>query len=173
MKFAFRQAGLSLDYISQEILRRWTKVLGVASFSYHVPGPTALRIWPTATLDVQGDVIHTGRRTGTEQIARVIRTLREAYDEVRKDNPSRSLWVPIYRVRAAACYRLLIADTVFDRALTQLLRNDLDLDIPFGVNIDPAQYGNVPPTELPLRVETSRGARNYYSMSLVPRREKE
>ena len=173
VKFAFRQAGISLDYISQEILRRWTRVLGVASFSYHVPGPTALRIWPTATLDAKGDVIHARRRTGTEQVTRVITTLREAYDEVRRDNPSRSLWVPIYRVRAAACYRLLIPDTVFDRALIMLLRNDLDLDVPFGVNIDPAQYGNVPPTELPLRVETSRGIGNYYSMSLVPRREKE
>lgn len=172
VKFAFRRAGLSLDYISQEILRRWTKVLGVANFSYHVPGPTALRIWPTATLDVQGDVIHTRRKTGTKQVARVVGALREAYDDVRKDNPSRSLWVPIYRVRAAACYRLLIPDTVFDRALIRLLRNDLDLDTPFGVNIDPAQYGNVPPTELPLQVETSRGVRNYYSMSLVPRRDR-
>ena len=100
-------------------------------------------------------------------------TLREAYDQVRKDDPSRSLWVPIYRVRAAACYRLLIPDAVFDRALIKLLRGDQEVDVPYGVNIDPAQYGNVPPTELPLRVETSRGVRNYYSMSLVPRREKE
>lgn len=173
VRFAFRQSGLSLDYISQEILRRWTKVLGVASFSYHVPGPMALRIWPTASLNVRGDSIHTRRRTGSEQVTRVVATLREAYDEVRKDNPSGSLWVPIYRVRAAACYRLLIPDTVFDRAMIKLLRNDLEIDVPFGVNIDPAQYGNVPPTELPLQVETSRGVRHYYSMSLVPRREKE
>ena len=173
VKFAFRQSGISLDYISQEILRRWTKVLAVASFSYHVPGPTALRIWPTATFDVRADGIHMRRRTGSEQVARVVASLREAYDEVRKDNPSGSLWVPIYRVRAAACYRLSIPDTVFDRAMIKLLRNDLDIDVPFGVNIDPAQYGNVPPTELPLQVETSRGVRNYYSMSLVPRREKE
>lgn len=173
VRLAFRRAGLSLDYISHEILRRWTKVLGVASFSYHVPGPTALRIWPTATLDVRGDAIHTRRRTGTDQITRVVGILRAAYDEVRKDNPSGSLWVPIYRVRAAACYRLLIPDTVFDRAMIKLLRNDPDVDVPFGVNIDPAQYGNVPPTELPLQVETARGVQNYYSMSLVPRREKE
>ena len=173
VKLAFRQTGLSLDYISHEVLRRWTKVLGVASFSYHVPGTTALRIWPTATIEVRDGVIHTRRRTGTEHVARVIATLRTAYDEVHKDNPSRSLWVPIYRVRAAACYRLLIPDTVFDRALIQLLQHDMELDVPFGVNIDPAQYGNVPPTELPLRVETPRGVRNYFSMSLVPRREKE
>ena len=173
VKFAFHQCGISLDYISQEILRRWTKVLGVTSFSYHVPGPTALRIWPTATLEVKGGTVLARRRTGSDQIARVIATLREAYDEVRKDDPSRSLWVPIYRVRAAACHRLLIPDALFDRALIGLLKGDLDVDFPYGVNIDPAQYGNVPPTEIPLRVETSRGVRNYYSMSLVPRREKE
>ena len=171
VKFTFHQCGISLDYISQEILRRWTKVLGVASFSYHVPGPTALRIWPTATLDVKGDTVLARRRTGSEQIDRVVTTLREAYEEARKDDPSRSLWVPIYRVRAAACYRLLIPDAVFDRALIKLLQNDLEVDVPYGVNIDPAQYGNVPPTELPLRVETSRGIRNYYSMSIVLQRE--
>ena len=173
VKFAFHQCRISLDYISQEVLRRWTKVLGVASFSYHVPGPTALRIWPTAALDLKGDMVSARRRTGSEKVAQVVTTLREAYDQVRKDDPSRSLWVPIYRVRAAACYRLLIPDAVFDRALIKLLRGDKEVDVPYGVNIDPAQYGNVPPTELPLRVETSRGVRNYYSMSLVPRREKE
>ena len=173
VKFAFHQCRISLDYISQEVLRRWTKVLGVASFSYHVPGPTALRIWPTAALDLKGDMVSARRRTGSEMVAQVVTTLREAYDQVRKDDPSRSLWVPIYRVRAAACYRLLIPDAVFDRALIKLLRGDQEVDVPYGVNIDPAQYGNVPPTELPLRVETSRGVRNYYSMSLVPRREKE
>ena len=173
VKLAFHQCRISLDYISQEVLRRWTKVLGVASFSYHVPGPTALRIWPTAALDLKGDTVSARRRTGSEKVAQVVTTLREAYDQVRKDDPSRSLWVPIYRVRAAACYRLLIPDAVFDRALIKLLRGDQEVDVPYGVNIDPAQYGNVPPTELPLRVETSRGVRNYYSMSLVPRREKE
>ena len=173
VKFAFHQCGVSLDYISQEILRRWTKVLGVASFSYHVPGPTALRIWPTADLDVVGGMVTARRRTGSKLVTQVVTTLREAYDQVRKDDPSRSLWVPIYRVRAAVCYRLLIPDAVFDHALIGLLRGDVEYDVPYGVNIDPAQYGSIPPTELPLRVETSRGLRNYYSMSLVPRREKE
>ena len=173
VKFAFQQCGVSLDYISQEILRRWTKVLGVASFSYHVPGPTALRIWPTATLDVERGKVTARRRTGHDYVTQVIAILGEAYDQVRKDDPSRSLWVPIYRVRASMCCRLLIPDAVFDRALIRLLKGDVEMQAPYGVNIDPAQYGNVPPTELPLRVETARGVRNYYSMSLVPRREKE
>ena len=66
-----------------------------------------------------------------------------------------------------------LQDAVFDRALIRLLQGDLEIDVPYGINIDPAQYGKVPPTELPLRVETPRGIRNYYSMSLVPRRDKE
>ena len=37
VKFAFARRGVSIDYISHEILRRWTKELGVANFSYHVP----------------------------------------------------------------------------------------------------------------------------------------
>ena len=173
VKYAFHQCGVTLDYISQEILRRWTKVLGVASFSYHVPGATALRIWPTADLDLDGDTVSARRRTGNEHVGRVVEILREAYERVRIDDPSKSLWVPIYRVRAAACHRLLIPDAVFDRALINALQGDLGPDVPYGVNIDPVQYGNVPPTELPLRVETPRGLRNYYSMSLVPLREKE
>ena len=173
VKLAFHQCGVSLDYISQEILRRWTKVLGIASFSYHVPGQTALRFWPTAVLDVDGKNVAARRRTGSEQVNQVVTILHEAYEQVRRDDPSRSLWVPIYRVRAAACHRLLIPDAVFDRALIKLLQRDMKMDVPYGVNIDPAQYGNVPPTELPLRIETSRGVRNYYSMSLVPQQNKE
>ena len=173
VKFAFHQCGVSLDYISQEILRRWTKVLGIASFSYHVPGLTALRFWPTAVLKVDDKTVVAHRRTGNEQVNQVVTILREAYDQVRRDDPSRSLWVPIYRVRAAACNRLLIPDAVFDHALIKLLQGDMKTGVPYGVNIDPAQYGNVPPTELPLRIETSRGVRNYYSMSLVPQQNKE
>ena len=47
VSFAFRRAGLPLDYISHEILRRWTKDLGVANFSYHVPAAPALRRPPS------------------------------------------------------------------------------------------------------------------------------
>lgn len=48
VSFAFKQAGVKLDYISLEILRRRTRVLGVANFSYYVPGPPTLRLWATA-----------------------------------------------------------------------------------------------------------------------------
>ena len=37
VKFAFAQRGIAIDYISHQIVRRWTKELGVANYSYHVP----------------------------------------------------------------------------------------------------------------------------------------
>lgn len=171
VKFAFGRCGIPIDYISQEILRRWTKELGVANFSYHVPGFNALRLWPTAVLEVTSDGVQAQRRGGEEFLDQASALLAEAYEQVRREDHSRSLWVQIYKVRAAVCWRLRVPDAVFDRALAETLVGKRGGDLPFRVNVDPAQYGNVPPSELPLRVETARGIRNYYTMSLVPRRE--
>ena len=170
---AFGRCSITLDYISQEILRRWTKVLGVVNFSYHVPGRPGLRYWSTATLDIVDDTLIARRRTGREHSEHVVAHLKDAYDLVRREDVSRSLWVPIYRVRAAVCSQLLIPDAVFDRALIGMLEGATEPLPPFSVNVDPAQYGTVPPTELPLRVQTSHGLRNYYSMSLIPKTKKE
>jgi hypothetical protein len=82
-----------------------------------------------------------------------------------------SMWVPIYIVRAHVCWRLRIADAVFDRALFEFLVGERGADLPFRLNLDPAQYGSVPPTELPLRIEHSGQSKTYYSLSLVPHRE--
>jgi hypothetical protein len=98
----------------------------------------------------------------------VLDVLGRAYDTARREDVSAALWVPIYRVRAAACWELKLRDEEFDAALEGLLRANLQSsDLPFGVNVDPAMYGNVPPSERPLRVSTDRGERVYYSMSLV------
>lgn len=171
VKFAFGSCGIPIDYISQEILRRWTKELGVANFSYHVPGFNALRFWSTAVLEATDDGVRARRRGGEETLDQASALLGEAYEQVRREDRSRSLWVPIYRVRAAVCWRLRVPDAVFDRALVETLAGKRGSDAAFSVNVDPAQYGNVPPSELPLRVETTRGVRIYYAMSLVPRRE--
>ena len=53
VKLAFGRAGTPIDYISMEILRRWTRTLALVNFSYHAPGPQALRLWPTATVAFQ------------------------------------------------------------------------------------------------------------------------
>ena len=53
VKLAFSQTGCSIDYISMEIARRWSRWLGLASFTYHAPGPYALRLWGTSNCQLQ------------------------------------------------------------------------------------------------------------------------
>ena len=170
VKFAFSRRGMSIDYISQEILRRWTKELGVSNFSYHVSGANALRLWSTAEIGESNGRITASRRAGAAIVQSAIEQLPIAYEEARRQDRTHSLWVPIYRVRANVCWNLKTTDSVFDRALYQVLSGDFANDIPFGINLEAAQYGNVPPSELPLRLPTRRGLRTYYAMSLVPRR---
>jgi hypothetical protein len=45
VRLAFSKAGCSIDYVSLEIARRWSRWLGLASYTYHLPGPYALRFW--------------------------------------------------------------------------------------------------------------------------------
>jgi hypothetical protein len=170
VKLVFAKCGTPIDYISQEVLRRWTKELGVANFSYHTTGPTALRYWSTAELTITDSGVRAQRRTGEKYLDQAAHFIGEAFERVKRDDDSRSLWVPIHRVRAETCWRLRLPDALFDRALIELLSGVRGDDLPFRINVDPAMYGNVPPSELPLRVETSRGVRTYYSMSLVARR---
>ena len=170
VKFAFQKRGVSIDYISHQILRRWTKVLGVANYSYHVPSWSALRLWDTAVINDSGDQVLARRRSGAAIVQRAIEQLPSVYGEVRRQDPSGSLWLPIYRVRAGICWRLKAPEAVFDKALYQVLARDTDNDIAFGINLDKAQIGNVPPTEVPLRLSTKRGVQTYYAMSLVPKR---
>ena len=170
VKFAFARCGLDIDYISHQIVRRWTKVLGVANFSYHVPRLNALRLWSTAVIDESDNRISAARRVGTDTVRRAIEQLPGVYEEIRRRDSTGSLWVPIYRVRAGLCWNLKTIESVFDNALYQILTKDTDPDIPFGINLDRAQYGSVPPSEAPLRMRTRRGTQTYYAMSLVPRR---
>lgn len=168
VKFAFATLGVSLDYISVEIMRRWGRDLGISNFSYHVPGSSALRMWLTAELTEGPGGIRAERRVGDSVTRQVSSVFRESYEAVRRHDLTKSLWVPIYRVRAAVCWRLRLPDAVFDRALVEFLRRDQEES--FGINVDPAQYGSVPPSVLPLRIQTSRGVKFYNSMSIVPKR---
>lgn len=170
VKFAWSKAGVDVDYISQEILRRWTKFLGVANFSYHVPAPPALRYWSTADIRVTPEGgLSFDRRLGISYREAAVQALAKGFEAARRQDPG-TLWVPIYRVRAAVCWDLKLRDEEFDAALEGLLQGKHGAEeLSFGVNVDPAMYGNVPPSESPLRLETNRGQRVYYSMSLVPK----
>jgi hypothetical protein len=175
VSFAFLQAGVKLDYISLEILRRWTRVLGVANFSYYVPGPPALRLWATAELDLDADHQLRGvhRRSVAAHGDAVIDTLPEAIDHCRRLDPD-STWVPIYRVRAAIAMKLGLTDGTVDTAIRQFVAGERRTDAPFGINLESAEIGATPPTETPLRVTDARTQRTltYRVMALVRRSER-
>ena len=169
VKLAFTKAGAPLDYISMEILRRWTRTLGIANFSYHAPGSYALRLWPTAELSRSENGLEIRRRVGELWRDRILAELQRAYERVRKVDRSGSPWVPIYRVRAAVCAELRVSDGEFDIALLEFLRNERGAGVPYGVNLDQSSYGNTPPSERPLIVSTPSATRIFKSMTLVPR----
>ena len=83
VKLAFGRAGTPIDYISMEILRRWTRTLALVNFSYHAPGPQALRLWPTATVAFQT----AGSMSSAESPSlarRVPKALHGAFDRLRR-----------------------------------------------------------------------------------------
>jgi hypothetical protein len=175
VSFAFKQAGVKLDFISLEILRRWTRVLGVANFSYYVPGPPALRLWATAELDEDADgrLGAVRRRSLAQHGDAVIDGLPEAIEQARRATPD-STWVPIYRVRAAIAMRLGLNDATVDAALREYIAGQRRADAPFGINLESAEIGATPPTETPLRVTDTRTNRTltYRVMALVRRTER-
>lgn len=175
VSFAFCQAGVKLDYISLEILRRWTRVLGVANFSYYVPGPSALRLWATADLDLDVDRQLRGvrRRSVAVHGDAVIDALPDAIEQARRLAPD-STWVPIYRIRAAVAIRLGLNDITVDRAIREFVAGERRTDAPFGINLESAEIGATPPTETPLRVTDARTNRTltYRVMALVRRSER-
>jgi hypothetical protein len=161
VKFALRRAGIKMDYISLEIVRRWCRDLGVASFSYHVPTRPALTMWATARITEQGSVVNAMRRTTPGDEQAVIDGLAESFQQARRHE--RSDFVAIYLVRAWACHALRVSETTFDRALARCLDGDAVASGGFRVHLDPAQYRPVPPTE---RAFIHNG-QHFYSMTLV------
>jgi hypothetical protein len=173
VSFAFGRAGVKMDYITLEIIRRWTKHLGVANFSYHVPAAPALRLWATATLeeDDRGRLTAITRRTVGEWGDRIIDELQGAFQMARGKDPRSDSFVPIYQVRAAVCSKLGLNDTVFDAAVGEFLTGGRRADAPFRLHSDAFEYGQTPPTETPLRVRDPSTGRTltYRVMTLIPR----
>lgn len=169
VRMAFERAGTPTDYISHEVVRRWLRDLDVASFSYHVPGPQALRIWKAAELRGSGADLDIRRRNGPEFLDAVAAGLREGYELVRASSRPDIPWVPIYQLRAAVCYRLKVSERTFDAAVNDVLQDRRGRDLPFKVNVELFGFGSTPPTERPLRVHLKRGDRDVHTLALVPR----
>ena len=171
VKFAFTQANTALDYISVEILRRWTKTLRVANFSYHVPEAPALRLWRTA--EVKPPPRFSVKRSALEDYYHAVLTeLPQAYERARRVHQGSS-FVPVHVVRAAVCFRLGLNDADFNTTIRQLLTSEPPDGLSYRINLDRAQFGALPPTELPLTIPDRAGRSHAYSvMTLVTRTER-
>ena len=168
VKYAFGRTGLALDYISHEIIRRWCRFLAISGFSYHVPGPPALRIWTSADLAETDNGLEVSRHSGLSWREQAARAIRPVYDLAGRLDRTGSLWVPIYKVRAGVCWNVRISEQEFDQALIDMMRGEIGADLD-RVNPDQSLFGSLPPSERPLIVQTAAGPRTYHSMSLVPR----
>lgn len=167
VKLAFSKAGCSIDYISMEIARRWSRWLGLASFTYHAPGPHALRFWNTARINVADGAMTVERRAGSTWRDRVLDALHEHCQQARAAGTT---YVPVWEVRAAVCWKLRIVDDEFDRAVTDMIAGQRGQDRPWRVHLDQVSVGSVPSSAVPFVLTTSAaGTRTYNVMTVVPK----
>lgn len=173
---ALQKAGVRVDYISFEILRRWTQDLLVANFSYWVPAgeATAMRAWGTATLEEHDGVPSFVRRPpSSERTDRIEELLPEAFRRVRSEHADSS-FVPIWKVRAYVCSELRVNDVVFDSALREFQRRARRGQLPFQISLEVSTSGSIPPTERPLRgIPDRHGREVLFSLINVSARRRE
>jgi len=132
----------------------------VANFSYHVPGPSALRLWLTA--DEVGGIVPTFKRhVGDEWVERAEAEIPAAFERARRSTRDAS-WVPIYMVRGSVCVSLKVGDIVFEQALQRLISRAREGNAPFRVNLEIFGAGIIPPTEKPFRIRDASGREHTY-----------
>jgi hypothetical protein len=166
VRLAFGKAGCSIDYVSMEIARRWSRWLGLASFTYHAPGPHALRFWNTARIDLTGGAMTVERHAGGEWRDRVLDAL---YERCQQARATGTTYVPVWEVRAAVCWTLRIVDDEFDRAVTEMIAGRRGALLPWRIHLDQVSVGSIPSSAAPLVLTTTAaGTRTYNVMTVVP-----
>ncbi|MFD0267709.1 hypothetical protein ACFVGY_14090 [Streptomyces sp. NPDC127106] len=166
-RLVFTAAGCPLDYISLELLRRWTRFLGLANFSYYAPGPSAMRLWSTALVTGTGASVEIRRRVGREVRRAALDTLWAVWREQRSDAAG-GMYLPVWQLRAAVCWKQRISDDEFDLALREALAGEhpglglrIHLDQAWGGGGAPARARpprRPPPPRRPTPPPPPRGA---------------
>jgi hypothetical protein len=165
--FAFTAAGCPLDYISMELLRRWTRFLGLANFSYYAQSPYALRLWATSTVTGRGDGTTISRRLGPDVRRQALMAIWDTWQE-RRGEAAAGMYLPIFELRAAVCWKLRIADDEFDKAVAEALANN-SADLPFRMHLDQASARQTPASTRPLVLPTAGGIRRVFNViSIIP-----
>jgi hypothetical protein len=166
-KLAMGKSGCAIDYVSMEIARRWSRWLGLASFTYHAPGPNALRFWSTANVALENGTMRVERRAGGVWRDQALEGLHEYCQEARRKGTT---YVPVWEVRAAVCWKLRIVDDEFDRAVTDMIAGRRGQQLPWRVHLDQVSIGSIPSSAAPFVLTTSAaGTRNYNVMAVVPK----
>jgi hypothetical protein len=164
---AFRKAGCSIDYVSMQIARRWSRWLGLASYTYYSPGPYALRFWSAAELQFTDATVTVKRRAGGQWRDRA---LVELHDYCQQARVAGTTYVPVWVARAAVCRKLRIVDDEFDRAVTDVIAGRRGHDLPWRVHLDQVSVGSVPTSALPFTLTTAAaGTRTYNVITVVPK----
>ncbi|MDQ0985481.1 hypothetical protein [Streptomyces sp. V2I9] len=166
VRLAFSSAGCPMDYISHELLRRWTRFLGLANFSYYAPGPPALRLWATGRVMGAGRQPDFQRFVGREVRAAALTALPQIWStpDGHLDDAS---YHPVWRVRAAVCWKLRISDDEFDAAIGAAYRGDFP-GLGFRVHLDEAIQLRAPGSVRPLVLSQGDGQRRvFHVMSLL------
>jgi hypothetical protein len=167
VRHAFGKAGCSIDYVSIEIARRWGRWLGLLSYTYHAPGPYALRFWSTAQIQLVDGAVTVKRRAGGEWRDKA---LVELHDYCQQARAAGTTYVPIWVARAAVCWKLRIVDDEFDRAVTDMIASRRGHDLPWRVHLDQVSVGSIPVSASPFVLTTAAaGKRTYNVIAVVPK----
>ncbi|MFD9906126.1 hypothetical protein [Streptomyces sp. NPDC059063] len=164
-RFVFSAAGCPLDYISLELLRRWTRFLGLANFSYYAPGPSAMRLWPTAVVRGRGAAVAISRRVGKEVRRAALDTLWAVWREQRSDAGG-GMYLPVWQLRAAVCWKQRISDDEFDLALREALAGEHP-GLGLSIHLDQASLRAAPASTKPLIIPSASGLRRVFNVISV------
>lgn len=167
VRLAFSKAGCSIDYVSMEIARRWSRWLGLASFTYNAPGHNALRFWSTSRIELNDTLITVDRRAGNAWRDRALDALYEYCQQARNTGTT---YVPVWEARAAVCWKLRIVDDEFDRAVTDMIAGRRGEQLPWRIHLDQVSVGSIPSSAAPfILTTTAAGTRAYNVMTVVPK----
>ncbi|MDZ5661402.1 hypothetical protein SFC79_06450 [Nocardioides sp. S-58] len=167
-RLAFTAAGCPLDYVTHELLRRWTRFLGLATFSYYAPGPPALRLWATGTVTGRGGQTTIERRVGPDVRHQLLTELWGIWQAERSDGAA-GMYLPVWQLRAAACWRLRINDDEFDQAIVDALAGTHG-DLGIEIHLDQASMRATPGSTRPLVLPTTSGLRRVFNVINIAQR---
>ncbi|TCO65868.1 hypothetical protein [Actinocrispum wychmicini] len=169
-RFAFTAANCPLDYISLELLRRWTRFLGLANFSYYAPGPPALRLWAISTVESGETGVKITRRVGEQTRNDALDALWQVWCEQRADAAA-GMYLPVWQLRAAVCWKQRISDDEFDRAVAEVLAGKHER-LGLRIHLDQASLRATPASTKPLILPTASGLQRVFNViSVTPTEE--